>query len=372
MRSDLMSHLSLVKDPRSEKNKLHPLEEILLLCVCAVVSGADGWQGIADFGHAKLGWLRQFLPFRNGVPSPDCLGWVMARLPARAFQECFVAWTRSVAQLTEGEVLALDGKRLRRSYDRRRGQQAIHLVSAWASANRLTLGQVATAEKSNEITAIPELLKLLELTGCIVTIDAMGCQKAIAEQIVTQGGDYVLAVKDNQPELHAAIRDYFEAARAADFAGIPVSTFEQTDAGHGRCEVRRCWLVEDLRTLPEPEQWRGLHSIALIEAERHQGGSVTREHRYYLTTLAGDARHVAHAVRAHWGIENSLHWVLDVTFREDDCRIRRDHAPANFNTLRQFALNLIKRQPTPKSVKQKRFKAALDDNFRAMVLFGLP
>jgi predicted transposase YbfD/YdcC len=372
MRSDLVSHLSLVKDPRSEKNKLYPLEEILLLCVCAVVSGADGWQGIADFGHAKLGWLRQFLPFANGIPSADCLGWVMARLPARQFQSCFVEWTRSVAELSDGEVVAIDGKRLRHSHDRRRGQQAIHLVSAWANAQRLSLGQVATEAKSNEIIAIPELLKLLELKGGIVTIDAMGCQRAIAEQIVTQGADYVLAVKDNQPELHAAIRDYFETARAADFRDIPVSTFEETDAGHGRCEVRRCWLVEDLRTLPDPQQWRGLRSIALIEAERHQGGSVTRECRHYITTLAGDARQVAHAVRAHWGIENSLHWVLDVTFREDDCRIRRDHAPANFNTLRQFALNLIKRQPTPKSVKQKRFKAALDDNFRAKVLFGEP
>ena len=371
MYSDLVSRLAIVPDPRSEKNKRYPLEEILLLCICAVVSGADGWQSIADFGRTKLGWLRQFLPFANGIPSADCLGWVMARLPARGFQGCFLEWTRSVAQRSDGEVVAIDGKQLRRSHDRRRGQRAIHLVSAWASAQRLSLGQVATEAKSNEITAIPELLKLLELKGCIVTIDAMGCQTAIAAQIVAQGGDYVLAVKDNQPQLHAAIRDYFDTARAGDFRDIPLSYFEETDAGHGRCEVRRCWLIKDLGTLPDPQQWQGLRSIALIEAERHRGEVITRECRHYITTLTGEARQLAHAARAHWGVENSLHWVLDVTFREDDSRIRRDHAPANFNTLRQFALNLIKRQPTPKSVKQQRFKAALDDNFRTKVMFGL-
>ena len=243
-------------------------------------------------------------------------------------------------------------------------------MSAWASGNRLCLGQTATAAKSNEITAIPALLKLLELRGCIVTIDAMGCQTAIAEQIVAQGADYVLAVKDNQPQLHAAVADYFETARANDFAAVPVSTYEEVDAGHGRCEVRRCWLVADLRTLPEPPRWRGLRSIALVEAERHQGGQVSCERRYYSTSLAGEARQVAEAVRAHWGIENQLHWVLDVTFREDDSRVRRDYAPANLATLRQFSLCLLRRHPAPKSVKGKRFRAALDDNFRAKVVFG--
>lgn len=370
MCSALVSHLYAVKDPRSRKNRLYPLEEILVLCICAVVSGAEGWEAIAAFGRSKLEWLRRFLPFTNGVPSADCLGWVMARLPARAFQECFVSWTQSIAHLSAGEVVALDGKRLRRSHDRRRGQQAIHMVSAWAGANRLALGQVATAEKSNEITAIPELLKCLELKGCIVTIDAMGCQKAIAEQIIAQGADYLLAVKDNQPELHAAVRDYFETARAAAFDQVPARYAEETDGGHGRCEVRRCWLVEDVSTLPEPQQWRGLRSIALVEAERHHGQEITRECRYYITSLAGEVKQVAHAARAHWGIENQLHWVLDVTFREDDSRIRRDHAPANFNTLRQLALNLLRRHPAASSIKQKRWRAALDDDFRSNVVFA--
>jgi predicted transposase YbfD/YdcC len=370
MPEDLLTHLSRIDDPRSEKNRLYPLEEVLLLCICAVVSGADGWQSIADFGRNKLVWLRGYLPFVNGMPSADCLGWVMARLPQRRFQECFIAWTRSVAQLCDGEVVALDGKTLRRSHDRNRGQRALHMVSAWADANGLSLGQVATDAKSNEITAIPQLLALLEIKGCIVTIDAMGCQTAIARQIVDQGADYILAVKDNQPELHAAIHEDFETAAAADFAGVNATRHEEVDGGHGRCEVRRCWLVDDLRTLPEAERWAKLRGIAMVEAERHVEGQISHERRYYITSLAGDAGQVAHGVRAHWGVENQLHWRLDVTFDEDDCRIRRDHAPANFNTLRHFAINLLKHAAPSMSTKRKRFKAALDDRFRANVVFG--
>jgi predicted transposase YbfD/YdcC len=369
MCTDLVSNFSAIKDPRSDKNKRYPLDEILLLSVCAVVSGAEGWEGIEAFGRAKLDWLRQFLPYENGTPAHDCIAWVMAKLSPKAMQECFVAWTRSVAELTGGEVVAIDGKTLRRSYDRRRGRSALHMVSAWASANRLSLGQVATEEKSNEITAIPKLLELLELSGSIVTIDAMGCQRAIAEQIVAQGADYVLAVKDNQPQLHEAIRDYFETAGAVEFEGVPHTRFEETDFGHGRYEVRRHWLVEDLSTLPEPQNWSGLHSIGMVESERHQGEHISRERRYYITTLSGQAKAFANAVRAHWGVENQLHWVLDVTFREDDSRIRRGHAPANFNTLRQFAINLLKRHRPTMSIKKKRFTSALDDNFRAKVVF---
>ena len=219
MSSDRIAHLSVIKDPRADKNKVYPLEEILLLCICAVVSGADGWSTIADFGRDKLAWLRRFLPYEHGIPSEDCLGWVMARLPARAFQEAFIAWTQAVAQIQDGDVVAIDGKRLRRSYDRRNGRAALHVVSAWANAQQLILGQVTTTEKSNEITAIPELLRLLEIRGAIVTLDAMGCQTAIAQQIVSQGADDLLAVKDNQPTLHEAVRDYFRTAQAGGFAG---------------------------------------------------------------------------------------------------------------------------------------------------------
>ena len=369
MSPDLVSHLSVIKDPRADKNKLYPLDEILLLCICAVVSGADGWSTIADFGRDKLDWLRRFLPYEHGIPSEDCLGWVMARLPARAFQEAFAAWTQAVARIQEGEVIAIDGKRLRRSHDRRNGRDALHMVSAWANAQQMALGQVATTEKSNEITAIPELLRLLEIRGAIVTIDAIGCQTAIAKQIVDQGADYLLAVKDNQPTLHEAIRDYFRTALAGEFAGVPMTYHEEVDAGHGRCEVRRCWLVEDLCTLPNPDQWAGLRSIVWVQAERHVGDTVSCEDRYYITTLAGSAQTVGRAVRSHWGIENQLHWVLDVTFREDDSRIRRDHAPSNFNTLRQFALNLLKRHPDRRSIKRKRLSAATNDDFRANLVF---
>ena len=210
----------------------------------------------------------------------------------------------------------------------------------------------------------------MELNGCIVSIDAMGCQRAIAERIQVQGADYVLAVKDNPPELHEAITDYFETARARAFEGVDVDTDKENDAGHGRCEVRRCWVVDDLRTLPDPGRWPGLRSIAMVEAERHVRDKLSREVRYYIASLGADARCIAHAVRAHWGIENQLHWVLDVTFREDDSRVRRDHAPANLNTCRQFALNLLRREPSRASVKRKRFRPALNDDFRAKVLFG--
>ena len=243
------------------------------------------------------------------------------------------------------------------------------MVSAWANAQQLVLGQVTTTEKSNEITVIPELLRLLEIRGAIVTLDAMGCQTAIAQQIVNQGADYLLAVKDNQPTLHEAVRDYFRTAQAGGFAGVPMTYHEEVDAGHGRCEVRRCWLVEDLRTLPNPQQWAGLQGIVWVQAERHIGDQVSREDRYYLTTLTGSAQIVGRAVRSHWGIENQLHWVLDVTFREDESRIRRNHAPANFNTLRQFALNLLKRHPERRSIKRKRLSAATSDEFRANLVF---
>jgi len=334
-----------------------------------VVGGAEGWEGIRAFGCTKLDWLRQFLPYANGIPSADCLGWVMARLSPNAFQECFAAWTASVAKISEGEVVAIDGKTLRRSHDRRHGRATIHMVSAWADANQLSLGQVATAEKSNEITAIPKLLELIEIKGCIITIDAMGCQKAIAEQIVAKGADYVLAVKENQRYLHEAIKDYFDTAEAAQFESVPVRFYEQTDQGHGRYEVRRYWLVNDISTLPDPQAWAGLRGIGMAECERHEGGRVSCEHRYFITSSVGDVRAFARAVRAHWGVENRLHWRLDVTLREDESRIRRANAPANFNTLRQFALNLLKRARPTGSVKQNQLKAAWDDDFRANVVF---
>jgi len=371
MNSSLISHLSQITDPRSGKNRLYPLEEILLLCISAVISGADGWKSIADFGHIKLNWLRKFLPFENEIPSEDCIAWVMARLSPKKFQECFIAWTKSISKLTDGEVVAIDGKTVRGSRDPGNGRAAIHMVSAWANQSSLSLGQIATDEKSNEITAIPKLLNMLDIKGAIVTIDAMGCQKKIAQQIVSREADYILAVKDNQPELHEAIKDYFQTAKDADFCRVPVTYDEQTDAGHGRVEVRRCWLSNDISTLPTPEKWEKLQGIALIESERHEGGKIAYESHYYITTLTCEATKFSQSVRFHWGIENRLHWVLDVTFSEDDCRIRRDNAPANFNTFRQFALNLIRQAKTGLSVKGSRFRAAWDDSFRHNLLDNL-
>jgi predicted transposase YbfD/YdcC len=371
MGASIIEHFAKLKDPRIERHKKHRLEDIIVSSICAVLSGAEGWEGIRHYGQAKLAWLRQFIPLAHGIPADDTIARVMSRLSAKGLQECFVSWVTAVSEATEGAVVAIDGKTVRRSFDRSRGKRAIHMVSAWSSANGLVLGQLKTEEKSNEITAIPKLLEMLEIKGCIVTIDAMGCQKEIAKQIIEQGGDYLLAVKGNQGTLEEAVVDFFETARAADFKGVPVDYHQDIDSGHGRIEVRRCWTSSDPSTLPHPEQWVGLTSIVLLESERHIGEKQSLERRYYITSLRSDAKHIGHAARGHWGVENTLHWTLDVTFREDECRIRRGEAAENLCTLRHFALNLLKQETTSKkSIKQKRLSAAWDDDYRAKVLFG--
>lgn len=369
MSSNLIECFSQLQDPRDEKNRRYPLEEILFLCVSAVVSGAEGWEAIERFGQAKLDWLRRFLPMTHGIPSHDTIAWLMARLSPKRFQCCFVEWVQSLSQDTQGEIISIDGKTARRSYDTNRSLGAIHMISAWATANQLSLGQVATDAKSNEITAIPTLLDLLEIKGGIVTIDAMGCQTAIAEKIIDQGADYVLAVKGNQGTLHEAIDDYFTTARSLDFAAVPFEFTEETDKAHGRLEQRRYWLTSDLSTLPNPQRWKQLSAIGMVECTRQINDRVSVEHRYYILSFKQDVNRFAQAVRCHWGVENKLHWVLDVTFREDESRIRRGHAPANFNTIRQTCLNLLRREPSKISIKQKRFEAALNDTFRSKVMF---
>ena len=369
MPSNLVEHFSNLPDPRSDKNKQYALADIIVLSICAIVSGAEGWEAIEKFGKEKEDWLRQFIKLENGIPSHDCISWVFSRISPKKFQQCFINWTQSVVELTQGEIIAIDGKTARHSYDRRLNCPAIHMVNAWASQNAMSLGQVATAEKSNEITAIPELLELLLIKDCIVTIDAMGCQTAIAEQIIEKEADYVLAVKGNQGHLHEALVDYFDTAIASDFKDCKKHYFEELDHGHGRTEVRRYWLSSNLSTLPEPEKWAGLQSIGLTERECHEQGKVSIERRYYIVSFQEQVETFARAVRQHWGIENRLHWVLDVTFNEDDSRIRKGHAPENFNTLRQLALNLLRKEASKTSIKQKRFKAALSDDFRAKVVF---
>lgn len=364
-------HFADLKDPRIERKKLHSLMDILVLTVCAVASGAEGWQGIADFGSEKLEWLRRFVPLKNGVPSHDCIAYTLSRLNPEEFRRCFMSWVNEIAVKTAGEVIAIDGKTSRGSKDTKNAKSPLHLVSAWACANRLVLGQEATAEKSNEITAIPKLLALLDIKGCIITIDAMGCQTSIAAQIVEQGGDYSLGLKGNQETLHEAVADYFTVAKAADFKAVKYDYAEEIDKGHGRLEIRRYWICEDLTTLPKPERWKGLRSIGMVEREAIMKGETTLEQRYFINSFEANAKTFAHAVRSHWGIENSLHWRLDVVMREDDCRIRIGNAPGIFAMVRHLCLNLFQTESSKISLKRKRMKSTLNDDYRAKVIFGL-
>lgn len=345
------------------------LIDILVLTVCATLSGAEGWEEIEEFGRSKLDWLRRFVPLKNGVPSHDCIAYVISRLSPEGFRRCFMSWVEAMRKEMPGEVIAIDGKTARGSRDRKRNKNPLHMVSAWACASRLVLGQEVTEEKSNEITAIPKLLELLELRGCIVTIDAMGCQRDIVEQIIDQGGDYVLGLKGNQGALHEATEDFFKAASDANFKGVKYGYHEETDKDHGRLEVRRYWITEDLSTLPKTELWKGLSSIGMVERECHQNGKLTIEKRYFISSIAADAKVFANAVRSHWGIENELHWRLDVVFREDGNRIRKGNAPAIMTAIRHVCLNLFQQEPSKLSVKRKHHKAAWDDAFRAKVLF---
>lgn len=354
-----------IEDPRVERNKRHQLIDIIVLTISAVISDAEGWESIEDFGYNQLDWLRKWIALENGVPSHDCIARVISRLPVSSMTECFMRWVNSVAQLTDGEVVAIDGKTARHSYDTKNNRGAIHMVSAWANQAGISLGQVKTDDKSNEITAIPNLLDLLEIKGCIVTIDAMGCQTEIAAKIVEKQADYVLAVKGNQKLTHEAIIDYFETAKADN--NNTLNCDEQVDCGHGRIEVRRCYLSRCLDTLPDSKRWVNLKSIAMVETERTIGDKTSQ--RYYITSLTSVAC-FAQTVRAHWGVENSLHWVLDVTFGEDDCRIRKGYSAENFNIIRQLSLNLIKKHPAKKSIKRKRMLAALDNKFRESLLFS--
>ena len=365
----LIEHFSKLEDPRVDRNKKHELIDVIVLCVCAVVSGAEGWSDIEEFGRTKLEWLRRYVPLANGIPVDDTIARIISALSVSGFQECFMSWMEDVVKLSGGEVIAVDGKTQRRSHDRRRGVKALHMVSAWACGNGVVLGQVKTEEKSNEITAVPELLDKLELSGCIVTLDAMGCQRAIAKQVKEGGGDYVLAVKGNQEQLDGEVRQYFDAAREKDFKCKAIQNEETAEDGHGRVEYRSYFLSTDLSTLSCVKKWNGLRAVGMVESERHSGGRVGIEQRYFITSLE-DVESFRRAVRSHWGIENELHWRLDVTFREDESRIRRGNAPHNMGVIRHVAVNLLKREPTKISVRKKRIRAALNDRFRDNILMG--
>jgi predicted transposase YbfD/YdcC len=366
--SDLLTYLSVIPDPRIDRNKKHDLAEMLFVASCAVISGAEGWSDIVEFAESKLDWMHRFVKLDNGIPVDDTFARVLSRISPQALHTCFLSWTQALNVNSDGLIIAIDGKTVRRSHNRREGRSALHLVRAWATEAGIALGQVATEVKSNEITAIPELLRQLELKGAIVTIDALGCQRAIAEQITAQKGDYVLALKGNQTSLNDAVRDYFMTAKAHDFQGVDFTYHEQLNTGHGRIEQRRCWACADLSTLPETKPWAGLSSIIMVESERHVDDKVTTEQRFFISSLKSNADKIAPAIRAHWEIENGCHWVLDVTFGEDNSRIRRGHGAHNFSTLRQMALTVLKRESTKISIRKKRIRAGFNDLFREQVL----
>lgn len=364
----MVSHFEELEDPRIERTKLHALEDIIFLSICAVVAGAEGWEDIEEFGRAKEAWLRRFLRLENGIPSHDTISRVFRLLKPEAFDACFREWTQSLVEQLGLRQVAIDGKTLRRSHDRRGMKNALHLVCAWSVENHLVLGQTAVDDKSNEITAIPELLKLLELKGAIVTIDAMGCQKEIAAEVVRGGGDYVLAVKDNQPTLHAALQEHFENRHAQRRRGRRQHHVAR-DKQHGRKEERHYYhtpIPEHLQWIAS--EWTAARSLGQAISYVTRDGQETFEVRYFLSSVVPDAPQLAQAVRGHWGIENSLHWVLDISFNEDQSRIRKDHGPANFALLRRLAISLIKKDTSKGSIRKKRKRAAWNEHALLTIL----
>jgi predicted transposase YbfD/YdcC len=329
--SDFFSDITEPRKP----NKRHKLIDIITTALCAVICGADTWEDIEEFGHTKMDWFERFLELPHGIPTHDTFARVFSSIDSKEFQQAFLRWVKAIRAVTKG-IVAIDGKTLRRS--RTKDTSPLHVVSAWAYENRMVLGQVKTKEKSNEITAIPELLEVLALEGCIVTIDAMGCQKAIAETIIKRKADYVLGLKGNQGSLHDEVKLYFEDTGFTDY---PYDYYETVDGDHGRIETRRYWTASHIDWLSEKGSWKNLSTIVMVQRERIVEGKTSSETSYYITSLKSEAKTIARAVRGHWGIENSLHWVLDIAFREDESRIRKDHAPANFAIIRHMALNLL-------------------------------
>jgi len=368
----LLSHFANLPDPRVERTKHHRLLDIVAIAICAVIGGADDWVAVEAFGKAKFDWLKRFLELPNGIPSHDTFGRVFARIDPEAFAACFRSWVAALCDCLGLEQVAIDGKALRRSHDKGKGKAALHLVSAWACASQLTLAQQATDAKSNEITAIPKLLELLDLHGALVSIDAMGCQKDIARQIREQGGDYLLAVKDNQPHLHQDIEAFFFAGLDDDFADVTYAYAFSEEVGHGREEERGCWVFNASDVpIRDADLWLDLRTVGVVVSERALADKSSAEVRCYISSRVLDAKEFAAGVRDHWGIENGCHWVLDVAFDEDRSRVRKDHAPENLALLRRLALSLLKRAQGVKcGVKNRRLTAGWDTTFLERVLLG--
>jgi predicted transposase YbfD/YdcC len=362
-----LDHFSDLPDPRQRGKITYPLAEVLLLCLLAVLGGAETFVDIARFGEKKIDLLRRFRPFRDGTPSHDHLGDIFATLDAEAFQRCFVSW---VAALTgvPADVIAIDGKTLRRSYQKKGAKAPIHMVSAFAARQRLVLGQVKVADKSNEIVAIPALLDMMAIEGAIVTIDAMGCQRGIAQKIVDKKADYVLALKGNQGTLREDVEIFATEQKANSFKDTKISQDQTVDGDHGRIETRTYTVFHDVTWLQERHDWPGLKAVVMVESTRELADKIERETRFYITSLAWLAHLIGPVVRGHWSVENSLHWVMDMVFRDDECRIRTDHAPANFTTLKHMAHNLLRRAPGKDSLRLKRKVAAWDDDLLASLI----
>jgi len=350
-------------DPRREHLRLHSLWDIIGLTLCATICGCDSVVEIHEYGVKKFDFLTTFLDFENGVPSHDTIGRVFARLDPEKFRACFASWTENLADAVAGRVIAIDGKTLRRAHEK--GQKPLHLVSAFAAENRLVLSQQAVADKSNEITAIPELLKLLDVKKAIITIDAMGCQKEIAAQIVEQKADYVLALKDNQPKLHEAVQDLFLQGTETDFSGLKHQRCQTTEKGHGRTETRTYHLLRPSREwLQDHPEWKGLKTVGMVYSVRQVGDAEpTEEMRFFISSLTLRIGDFARAVRGHWAIENNLHWVLDVSYREDENRSRKDHTAENLAWIRRLTVSLFAQDGTKVGVKCKRKMAGWDDDY---------
>ena len=370
---EVLGAFSGLVDPRRSNATSHVFEEMLFMALSAIIAGAEGFCDMEEFAKSKREWLESFLTLPRGIPSHDAFGDLFALLDPEHFNEAFVEWTEGLRQEVAKELVAIDGKSMRRSHDSTNGKKMVHTVSAWASENKLVLGQVATDAKSNEITAIPKLLKLLHLENCVVTMDAMGTQKSIAKQIIGQKADYILSLKDNHETFHQEVKELFHCAetlKKMKDEGAKLQIFSDFNKDHGREEKRSCVVLEKTDWFREDWQWEGLTSLIMIETQRKESQQENYEtqQRFYISSLPADAEEIAHMIRRHWEIENSLHWVLDVTYREDECRVRKDHAASNLSTYRKWTLNLFKQMPDTRSIRAKQKKAAWDHKYLLQVL----